>query len=184
MDHQVTDEKLFKQIKQGDERAFRRLFNRYYQVLLAIAINLIKDINGAKDTVQEVFFQIWKRRDVLEIPDKVEAYLKRSTINRALNLIQSKKRMVPLAPDFDASGKNAGAQEQLEAEEMNLVIQQALASLPERCRTVFVMKRIEGLSLKEIAERLDISPKTVENQITKALKVLKEAVKPYVEKEL
>ena len=92
MDKQATDEKLFGQIKQGDEGAFRLLFNRYYQVLLAIAINLVKDINSAKDAVQEVFFQIWKRRDVVQIPDKVEAYLKRATINRTLNLIQSKKR--------------------------------------------------------------------------------------------
>ena len=184
MDNKDTDEKLFGRIKQGDEGAFRLLFNRYYQILLAIAINLVKDINSAKDAVQEVFFQIWKRREVLEIPDKVEAYLKRSTINRALNLIQSKKRITSLDSSFDVSGKSVDAQDQLEADEMNIVIQQTLAELPERCRTVFVMKRIEGLSLKEIAARLDISPKTAENQITKALKILKTAVKHYVEQKL
>ena len=59
----------------------------------------------------------------------------------------------------------------------------ALNSLPERCRTIFILKRIEGMTLKEIAQQLDISTKTVENQITKALKVLKEAVQPYLENE-
>ena len=72
------------------------------------------------------------------------------------------------------------AQESLEAGDLKAAMEQALERLPKRCRTIFILCRLEGLSHKEIGERLDISPKTVENQMTKALRVLKEAARPFV----
>ena len=179
-DQAEQDRTYVERIKKGESTAFRELFNRYYQTLLAVAINLLHDINTAKDVVQEVFFQLWKKRETLTVPRNVEAYLKRATINTALNYIKAKKRTSTLKDSSEIPTQITGAVEQLEADEVQMAIQQALASLPKRCREVFILKRMEGLSLKEIAAKLDISPKTAENQITKALKVLKEVVKPYV----
>lgn len=177
----AQDQGLFQQIKEGNNTAFKTLFDRYYQKLLLVAINLLNDVNEAKDIVQEVFFQLWKKRATLTIPDYPAAYLKRSTVNAALSFIRSRKRVVEMPQHYDETSKEASANEVVEAEELEEVIQNALANLPERCRMIFVMKRIEGHSLKEIGRILEISPKTVENQITKALKILKEVVKPYIE---
>lgn len=177
-----TDEQLIKQITEGNQKAFKILFERFYKLLLSIAINVLKDVETSKDMVQEVFFQIWKKRETLEIHSSPKAYLKRATINRCLNHIKAQKR-------FDSTDQLEGRQsaapssiEQLEAADLEQAIQMALNGLPEKCRLVFVMRRQEGMPVKEIAEKLGVSPKTVENQITKALRILKEAVRIYNEK--
>lgn len=183
MPEKTQDKNLFQKMQQGDEQAFRAIFDRFYQRLLAIAINLMHDLHTAKDVVQEVFLQIWRTRANITTPNNVEAYLKRAVINRSLNMLKAKKRYTGLPVEHDQPSSQPSATDQLVGQELQAVIQTALASLPERCRLVYVMKRMEGKSLKEIAATLDISPKTAENQITKALKVLKEAVKPYMDKQ-
>lgn len=170
------DTDLINRIKQDDQTAFRAIFDRYYKLLLAVAINFLKDINAAKDIVQEVFFQVWKKRQTININTSVEAYLKRAVINRSLNLIKYQKRLTGDENLAVKANDSPSALEELQAEELQDALQKALDGLPERCRLIFVMRRMEGLSHKEIAEKLEISPKTIENQMTKALKVLKEAV--------
>jgi len=172
---------LIEQIKMGDQTAFKRLFDRFYKIMLAIAINILKDIELSKDVVQEVFFQIWKKRESLTIHSTLEGYLKRATVNRCLNVIKARKRFD--SPDALEQKQSSApsAQEGLEATDLQKVIQSAMDALPEKCRVVFIMRRHEGMPVKEIAEKLGISPKTVENQITKALKILKETVKTFRE---
>ena len=176
-----SDNDLFRRIKSGDQTAFRQLFDRYYQILLAIAINLLKDANTAKDMVQEVFLKLWRNRTSLDVPRNTEAYLKRSIINRSLDFLKTRKNTVDISEQHRLASKTPAAQELLEATDLQTIIDRALAELPDACRTIFVMKRIEGRSLKEIAQLLDISPKTVENQITKALKILQARVRPYLD---
>lgn len=180
-DQLPQEEHLLQKIKTGDKLAFRRLFDRFYQLLLTLAISLLKDVDTAKDVVQEVFFQIWKKRETLTVPNNTEAYLKRSVINRSYNHIKANRRMTNIADQPEMVSPTADGQAVVEAAELEQVIQAALARLPDRCREVFVLKRMEGRSLKEIGELLNISPKTAENQMTKALKSLKEALKPYLE---
>lgn len=169
---------LLEQIRLGDQQAFRQLFDHYYKQLVVKAVYLLKDPNAAKDAAQEVFFQLWKNRSKMKIQDSVAGYLKRAVTNRSLNQIKSRKPFVEEEQIKLNVSKAASAQEELEAEDLQTAIQSGLDALPERCRAIFVLRRIEGHSLKEIAEKLEISPKTVENQITKALKVLKEYVAP------
>ena len=133
--------------------------------------------------LQEVFLQIWSKRDTLNINTNPLAYLKRAVINRSLNQIKSRKRIVEESQMAEMQSSNTEATENLAAQDLEVVMKKALDTLPERCRMIFVMRRLEGISLKEIAQQLEISPKTVENQITKALKVLQKAVRPFVEKE-
>ena len=176
----LTDQELIGAIQQDDRDAFRLLFNRYYKALLATSINLLKDEDSAKDITQEVFVQLWKKRSTLEIKSSVGGYLKRAVINRSLNLIKSRKSIVSEEQMPQMHSTEPVATDQLEAQDLEVALQKALATLPERCRIIFVMRRLEGISLKEIAEKLEISPKTVENQITKALKILKTAIQPLV----
>ena len=174
-----TDLILVDRIRKGDKKAFRILFDRYYQRLLAVAINLLGDINAAKDAVQEVFLSLWRSREKLNIHTSLEAFLKRSTINRCLNLIKARKHFVPEAQLKELPNTDNPVQ-LLEAQDLEGIVQDALDNLPERCRLIFILRRMEGLSHKEIAKKLDISTKTVENQMTKALKELKNAVQPYL----
>ncbi len=179
-ENQHGDFDLIGKISRGDRQAFQVLFHRYYKVLLAIAINILKDVALAKDVTQEVFLSIWKKRSSLNIHSSVEAFLKRSVINRSLNQIKARKHFVPEGPSEDLPDHQNAAL-QLESKDLEKIIETTLATLPERCRLIFILRRIEGLSHKEIAEKLHISPKTVENQMTKALKVLKNAIQPYLE---
>lgn len=170
-------------IKQGQQAAFRELFDRFYRLLLGVAINILGDFNLAKDVVQEVFINIWNKRDTLEIKSAVEPFLKRSVINRSLNQIKARKETVDETILYNTPAQEA-TDANLELDDLKKVIEEALVQLPERCRLIFILKRIEGLSHKEIAEQLEISPKTVENQMTKALKALKGAIKPYLAAEI
>lgn len=172
----TSDKELIAKISQDDKAAFRALFNRHYKELLGTAINILRDQDKGKDAVQEVFFQIWKNRAGMEIRSTVRAYLKRSVINRALNQVERGKRFTD---DSTLVRKPSGQTDPLEDvshTELKDALEVALQDLPERCRLVFVMKRLEGMSQKEIAQQLNISTKTVENQITKAVKALKEAL--------
>jgi RNA polymerase sigma-70 factor (ECF subfamily) len=175
------DHDLLKRIAASDQLAYRILFNRYYKLLLGTAINIIKDLDSGKDAVQEVFLQLWKNRESLVISSSLEAYLKRAVINRVLSILKKEQRFDDDTVLLNKVEKSADVSEILEGKDMERIISDALEKVPERSRVVFILKRQEGLSVKEIASQLNISPKTVENQITKALKILKEAVKPYVD---
>lgn len=175
-----TDKQLVTRIREGDKSAFRILFERYFKVLLGTAINLLKDRDSAKDVTQEVFLKIWNKRDSLNIQGPPLAYLKRAVINQSLNQISFKKRFTGEEHIVEKPNKEPSAIEKLEGQDMEDAMKKAMATLPEGARVVFVMRRLEGMRVKEIAEKLNISPKTVENQLTKALKVLKNAIQEFV----
>lgn len=173
------DHTLIERLKQDDKVAFRALFDRHYKVLLGTSVNLLREEAAGKDVVQEVFFQIWKKRKELTIHSSVAAYLKRSVINRSINYLKAQQRFTEEEAAGEQEASETSTLEGLALEELESALQAALDTLPERCRLVFVMKRLEGLSVKEIAATLEISPKTVENQLTKAIKVLKDALHYY-----
>ncbi|MCB9231656.1 MAG: RNA polymerase sigma-70 factor [Bacteroidia bacterium] len=178
---QPSDKQLIGQIQKSDNHAFRLLFDRFYRLLLGLAMSLLKDLEMARDAVQEVFFQIWKTRETLEIQGTVAAYLKQAVVNRSLNQLRQKKPFSGREPDPEEGSDAPTPLQILEGDELGAVLQRALDALPERCRLVFVMKRMEGKSHQEIGELLNISPKTIENQMTKALSILKNAVQAYEE---
>jgi len=128
-----------------------------------------------------VFFEIWKKRERLEFRTSVGAYLRRAVTNRALNYIRAKK--------MDFEGEDAALQlrsteinsvKKLEIEDLQRLIDNSIEELPEKCRLVFGMSRFEEMKYAEIAESLGISIKTVENHISKALKLLKFKVGPHL----
>lgn len=179
---EMSDEQLIKSIADSDNAAFKELFNRYYKILLGTSINLLKAIDPAKDVVQDVFLQLWKNREKTNINSSVLNYLKRAVINTSLNQIQRNKRFEDEEVLLQFEGDEKDGEEILENEDLQKIMKLALLKVPEKSRIIFILKRQEGLSLKEISEKLEISPKTVENQITKALKILKESLAPYYQK--
>ncbi|MEM9919322.1 MAG: RNA polymerase sigma-70 factor [Bacteroidota bacterium] len=184
-DQPLTDAQLLERIKADDKLAFRQLFDRYYHYLLVTVNNVTGKPDLAKDAVQEVFFNFWKKRHTIDIRSGVKPYLRRAVLNRIFNIIKARKldymESTDLPEQVDLSDN---PQTKLESSDLDKIIQAAIDQLPEKCRVVFILCRVEGLPHKEIAEKLNISTKTIENQMTKALKLLKKAIQPYVSRDV
>ncbi len=175
----ITDPLLIAQIKQGNEKAFRQLFDRYYPPMIVSANYILKDKNVAQDAAQDVFVLLWKNRTKLSDTINIKAYLNRAVINKALTILKVRKRHtgeneLTLLQKEDTSNYVDGL---LENKELKNIIHKAIDALPEKRRIIFTLCRLQGLSHKEIAEKLNISTKTIENQMTQALKQLRVAIK-------
>lgn len=169
-------------LKNEPEKAFEQLFKSYYKPLCLTVSRIIPDQNQAKDIVQEVFADLWKRRDSFEPKTSIIAYLKRAAINKSLNHIRDYKIKTEGIDDKTIlTSTAANKQELIEAEQLENVINKCINALPERCRLVFILSRYESKTQKEIAHLMGISEKTVENQMTKALKTLRNSIKKYKE---
>jgi RNA polymerase sigma-70 factor, ECF subfamily len=166
----------------GDETAFEMIFRTYYQPLCNYAYTFLQDKEEAEEIVQGTFLSVWEKRDVLTIRTAVRPYLYAMVRNACLNVIKHEKikqkhavEEIALAPHSHDSVSHAVASSELEAK-----IQDAMEKLPEQCRLVFKLSRFEELKYAEIAEQLDISVKTVENHMGKALKIMREQLKDYL----
>lgn len=173
----TTDTELFDALRSGRSAALDELFRRYYVDLCRTAVRFVMDETTAEDIVQEVFTKLWTKRDRLPADTQsVAAYLRRAVRNRSLNYLRDRKRMPVDDGELPELTADSALQpgRAMEAEETQLRITRAIDRLPERCRLVFVMSKVEHMSHREIAEGLDISVKTVENQMTRAYKFLRE----------
>ena len=178
----TTEQIWLTELRAGDQSALRKIFDQYYPLLLSDIYHYVPDEDSCKDLVQEVFVELWKKRETLHIHSSLRAYLRRAAINRALNYIKVQRRtqLEDTATWADTADKSLqdidhkNVQERREA-----ALHQAIEQLPEKCRLVFSLSRFEQLSHREIAEQLGISVKTIENQITKAMRQLRETMLKY-----
>lgn len=175
MSEAISDKQLLDEIKHDSESAYHQLFQKYYTMLCYHAYKTYPDQHKVKDFAQDVFMDIWKKRKELQIHTSLPAYLRRAVTNKSIDYIRSQRFNFNTVPDK----KVEVIQENLEFSQLEEAIKHAVDSLPEKCKIVFSLSRYEGLKHKEIAEKLGISVKTIENQITKALKVLRVAVNNY-----
>lgn len=179
----MDDRDLLSRIRQGDQAAFDTLFRAHYASLVRHVEGMLRRRDVAEEVVQDVMLELWRRRETLLVDDSLRAYLYRATRNRALNHLRHEaivKRSEPeLAMDPD---DGAGADVVLVDEEIGVAAKQAIAQLPERCREVFELSRVRGLKYSEIATTLGISVKTVEAQMGKALRILREKLGPWLER--
>jgi RNA polymerase sigma-70 factor, ECF subfamily len=177
----MEDVEVIVSIKSGDKKAFERLFYEHYQMLVRYAFTYMKDHDIAEEVAQDIMVKFWEKR--AELPDdvKVKPYLFRMTGNHCLNVLKHEKVKLQHQTETVANGISmSDGFDVIASNELNTEIKKAIADLPEQCGKVFLLSRDEGLSYKEIAESLDISVKTVENHVSKALKLLREALKPYL----
>ncbi len=163
----------FASIAAGDRTAFEQLFRAHYRPLCAFALQYVKDADRAEDVVQELFFRLWQDRERTTVTISLKAYLFAAVRNRCLNALKTQGRVRSLNEEVDDRGEDAVRGEEEHTDRIARV-QAAIAALPEERRKVFRLSRYEGLKYHEIADRLGISVKTVENQMGKALKTLRE----------
>jgi len=178
---QLAEEKQWMaMLSRDEEQGLELIFNRYYKYLVVTAFNYLKNDEAAKDLVQDVFFKFWEKRSTIRIDSSLRAFLRRSVVNRSIDEIRKKRiRWDEEITDINAPVDQSNIQKDIETSELQAVINSAIESLPEKCKLVFSLSRFENMSHKEIATALDISTKTIENQITKALKVIRSAVDQY-----
>ena len=160
-------------MQKGNLPAYEKVFTTFYKRLHAYAFLLMKSSHLAEEVVQEVFCRLWEQREKIQIHTSLQAYLYTMVhreclreLNRRIPVLTLEKSASNLIGGGDASGKVQ--QSQLEEKFLD-----ALNRLPERCRLVFQLSRVEKLKYREVAEQLGLSEKTVENQMGKALKLLR-----------
>ena len=169
------EQDILRLLKDDDENAIRRLFTTYFVPLVGVAYRIVQDQDVAKDIVQDVFVRLWTNRHTLSITTSLNSYLKRSVVNASIDhkrLFYEKNKM-PVEEGRSLRSYSAPADENLQEMELKKQVKAAINTLPDRCRLIFILSRFEELTYAQIAEKLDISIKTVENQMTKALKVLR-----------
>ena len=172
---EVNDTVLINKLQMRDEAAFEETFKANFKSLHAYAFTMLRDEMAAEEMVQNVFCKLWERNENLSISGSIRAYLYRAVHNESLNYIKHLKvrseHQLFVSHRINESAEQASKKIQLR--ELEEKLQTAMNDLPEQCRTIFQMSRFEELRYREIADRLNISIKTVENQIGKALKILR-----------
>jgi RNA polymerase sigma-70 factor (ECF subfamily) len=163
---------LLKLIKQGDQIAFRHLFYQYADSLERFITYYIHDREKSQDLVLDIFTYIWENRQNFEIKQTLKAYLFQAARNKSFTYIRDKKIPVYLE-EMEGMEIVQNYDSELELQELHHLIEEAVSLLPDKCREIFRKSREENLTNKEIAGQLHISEKTVEGQITIALKKIR-----------
>ena len=174
-----NDNIVLAQLRQGDKRALEYLFSKYFTRLCNFAYNLTRSETLAKEAVQQVFINVWEKRNKLYIETSLIAYLVKATQNNALNLI--KKNKIRLGYEQDYAREHLAAHREVEAQfegkAFNKLVKAGIKQLPAKCKEIYTLSKREGLTYEEIAAHLGVSPKTVENQMGIAMKKLREYLK-------
>jgi RNA polymerase sigma-70 factor (ECF subfamily) len=168
-------------LKNGDRKIFDRIFRMYYSLLCNYSLRYVPDRETAEEIVQDMFFKLWMKRDELVIHTSFQSYLYQAVRNYSLNFISQEKLQEKHRQYIGFQVKdNHDHFDQLEQTDLDLLIKEAVLRLPDKRREVFELSRHEGLKNAEIAEKLNISVKTVEAQMTKALEQLRKVLKDYL----
>lgn len=177
----MNDHELLEQLRHGNEAAFDAIFCAYYARLVHLAQTMLHERSPAEELAQDVMLELWRRRESLTVDTSLHGYLFRATRNRTLNYLRHEK-VVQRSAGYaaqESAAPPAGDRGLVEAE-IDSDIRKALDNLPPRCREVFELSRVHGLKYAEIAETLDISIKTVEAQMGKALRIMREKLSKWL----
>ena len=169
-----------KDLQEGGIASFRAVFELHFENLCSYACTILRDMDEAEDVVQNVFLKMWEKRDSLLITHSVRSYLFRAVHHQCLN--QLDHRVIRQRHQDHSLREHSADMQPPEVfpEELEERVKTAIAGLPDQCRRIFVMSRYEELRYAKIAEELGISVNTVENQISKALRVLRDVLKDVV----
>ena len=179
---QIPDSEILLAIRQGNERVYETIFRKHYQALCNYACGILKDMDDAEEVVQSIFLKLWEQRESIEINVSLKSYLYRAVHNTCLNRLKHLKIQDTyrqyvgdyLEDTFDS------ATDIMDKNELENRIAEALGKLPEQCRLIFKMSRFEELKYQEIANKLGLSIKTIENQIGKALRIMRTELSDYL----
>jgi len=177
-----SEQELFEALAAGNITAFEMYFKAYYQPLCNYAYTFLHDREEAEEIVQNTFLSVWEKRTSLHIRTSAKSYLYAMVRNACLNILKHEKikqkhageEIALAAPGYDAVSHS------IETAELENRIVVAMEKLPDQCGLVFKLSRFEELKYSEIAEQLQISVKTVENHMGKALRIMREELKDYL----
>ena len=177
-----SDIELVNGLRNGNEIIFETIFRNYYERLCNYANSILNDMDEAEEIVQNSFLLIWERRENTEIHTSLKSYLYQSVHNHCLNRIKHFKvrRQHTEYYKHQAETKAESPSQVLIATELEQKITKAIEELPKQCRTIFKLSRFENLTYAEIADQLNLSVKTVDNHMVRALKILREKLKEYI----
>lgn len=166
-----SDQELVELVKNGDRAAFASLYDRYWKLIFAVAVAKLDSYVDAEEIVQEIFTDLWARRESIQINRSVKYYLAAAVKYQAMTVLAKRNRRSILKQDLlkspDAS--SAAPSTFIEFAQLQLELENIVGMLPERCQLIYRLSREEGFSNKEIAQQLNLSEKTVETQMTRAL---------------
>jgi RNA polymerase sigma-70 factor (ECF subfamily) len=176
-----TEINNFEAIKRGDIKSFEILFRAYYKPLLIYSERIVENKEDADEVVQDIFYKLWEKRKTLEITTSINSYLYKSTYNNSLQLLKRRKLDLKYQKYkiHQEEQKTINPNEEMIATELSHKIGQLLEALPDNCKKIFKLNRYKGMKYQEIADMLSISIKTVEANMTKALKHFRENLKEY-----
>jgi RNA polymerase sigma-70 factor (family 1) len=177
-----SDLELVTGLREGNELVFESIFKNYYERLCNYANTFINDITEAEEMVQGTFMTLWEKHDVIDVHTSLKSYLYRAVHNNCLNHIKHAhiKREYNNEYLHYADIEYEQVSNELMGKELESKINTAINSLPPQCQTVFKMSRYENLTYNEIAEKMGISVKTIENHMIKALRTLRVELKEYL----
>lgn len=174
---------IFSLIKKGDKKAFESLFRSLYSGLCTFATKYVADVDEVEDIVQDVFFTIWMKRNKIHIKQNIDSYLYASVRNKCLMYIQHQK-IINKYNNYSiyiTNNRNEVRDDLIEYRELSGIVDKTLDSFPDRMREIFILSRYEGLKYNEIARQLSLSVKTVEANITRALKIFRKKLGNYMD---
>ena len=188
---QHVEKWLIEKFKKGDNSAFETIFKAYYSELHNYAIGIIGDLEASEDIIEELFIWLWENRKSVRVESSLEAYLIKIIHNRCLNYVKHQKvKQKYLNENLRLRAIEEKVQEDYieffknqEYDNNEEKIRTAIENLPEQCRKIFIMNRFDELKYREIAQKLDISLSTVKNQMSIALKKIKDDLKQQLKKE-
>lgn len=170
-----SDPDLFEALKANKQSALNAIFNRYWKPLYISAYNFLKEKELSEDMVQEVFYDLWRNREKIEITTSLKSYLYACVRYKVFNEFRRNKNIqkVTHIENLDERMNAATPESKVMHKELIQSLEAIVSSLPSKCQQVYRMSREEQLSHKEISVKLEISTKTIENHMTKALKAIK-----------
>lgn len=164
------------------DSSFEEIFKTHYKLLCNAANRILDDKEASEDVVQEVFLKWWNKKDDLKVIQSIKSYLYKATINTSLNYLESKKKTVRFEA-FHEKPDTREVDDKIHLSQLEAKINDAINSLPPKCKVIFLLSRYEGMKYQQIADHLDLSVKTVENQMGKALQIMRDRLKPYLTRE-
>jgi RNA polymerase sigma-70 factor (ECF subfamily) len=180
----MTDKKELKaNLTDEKEAAFELLFNKHFRELHAYAYTLVKDWDVAEEVVQGLFLKLWEKDEWADIKISVKSYLYKSVYHTSLNYLRRQKVHLKYQNQTEHTMKHhtdEQADGKFKLSELEQSLQKALNKLPEKCRAIFHLSRFEELKYQQIADQLQISIKTVETHMGKALRILRVEMKEYL----
>ncbi len=174
----LSDAELIRLIKQGDRAAFTEVYKRYAESLAGFAASKLYDLDDARDVLHDLFVKLWEDRYTITVDDNLRSFLFAAIRYKIIDKIRRNvtRQEYDVLLQALAEPQANGIEQLLETKELQQLVDQSLEQLPARTKQIYQLSRNEHLSITEIAQRLDLSEQTIKNQLSIALKHLRQAI--------